>query len=149
MNEFYGNVVTARLYFKGSLHSEPVDEVGNPDLTKALITATRQIDRLSFQGQRETIDQPLEFPRDVCPGVIPTDIEYGAYELARALLDGVDPQLEFENLAMSNQSVAGVKTAYNTSMPTAHIIAGIPDLTAWNYILPYLRDNQELTILRA
>jgi hypothetical protein len=149
MNEHYGTLQEGTEYFRGSMNSDPWDCANNNQRTKALITATRSIDRLNYASQRASADQALAFPREVGNGETPADIINATYELSRALLDGVDDQLEFENLAMTSQNIGGVRTTYKRDGSDDHIICGIPDIKAWRLILPYLRDNNEINIMRS
>ena len=55
--------------------------------------------------------QPLEFPRGA-DTVVPEAIRRAEYELAFSLLDGVDPQMELENLSVTAQGYAEVRTHY-------------------------------------
>ncbi len=149
MNEFYGTLARATEYFLGDMNSEPWDDAPDTKRNKALITATRAIDKLNYESQREFADQALAFPRATDPGNTPVDIEYATYELARALLDGVDDQLEYENLTMTSQNLGGVRTTYKRDGSDDHIICGIPDIKAWRLLLPYLRNDNEIIMIQA
>lgn len=148
MNEHYGSVAEGDIYFQGSMNSGPWDCSNDKLRLKALITATRSIDRLNYASQRASADQALAFPRTVNNGTIPVDIIYATYELARAYLDGVDDQLEYENLNMTSQNLGGVRTTYARDGSDDHIVCGIPDIKAWRLLIPYLRDNTEINIIQ-
>jgi hypothetical protein len=86
--------------------------------------------------------QPLEFPRGA-DAVVPDDIRRACYEIAYNLLDGKDPEMELENLQVTAHGYGLVRTHYERSMvPQEHIINGIPSVTAWNILKPYLRDSR-------
>ena len=126
----------------GSSFGEP-----NTLTYKALTMATSAIDRLNYQGTKTDLDQVNQFPRDD-DTVVPADIGQACFEIALALLDGVDPQLEGENLGMTSQGYANVRSTYDREVPVPHIVAGIPSLTAWRFIVPYLRDTGYFNIMR-
>jgi len=149
-DSYYGTLAGAESYFEGSLHSDPWDRASLVEKRKALTTSTRQIDRLNFQGCKAVVTQPFQFPRNVQPNqVVPQDIEYATYELASCFLDGVDAELEFQNLGLKSQKFSGVDTRYDTTVPNLHIISGIPSRAAWNYLKPYLRDDQQIVLVRS
>jgi len=122
---------------------------GNPgSLTyKSLAMATAIIDRLNYQGTKTSSTQVNQFPRDDDTS-IPGDIGTACFEIALALLDDVDPDLEMENLGMVSQGYANVRATYDRSVVMPHISAGVPSATAWRYLLPYLRSPQYLNISR-
>ena len=112
---------------------------------KALIAARSIIDALNYKGVKHSVytlcgptpetsgvsqddiqaaeaSQPLEFPRGTDTEV-PEAIRIAEYEIAYALLDGKDPELELENLAISAMGYGAVKTNYERSqLPIEHII---------------------------
>ena len=137
----------AQTYFNGKLNTEAWDDASSADRVKALTMATEAIDRLNFRGTKTDDAQALQFPRDD-DTIVPTDIQYACAELALRLLDGVDPELEFENLRMVAQGYSNVRSTYDSGQTARHIIAGIPSITAWRYILPYLRDHVSVSLSR-
>ena len=143
----YISVVDADTYFDERLNSDAWEDATTADKTKALITSTRMIDRLNFRGNKTVATQSEQFPRGEDTEV-PDDIKYACCEIAIALLDGVDPELEFENLDMVSQGYANVRSTYNRSSKPEHLIAGIMSIIAWRYLKPYLRDPTYLDISR-
>jgi len=158
---YYGTLAAATIYFGTRLHTTAWDYASATDQQKALYMSTRYVDRLNYKGNKATVytlllanekataaeirvaeaSQELEFPRGTDTSV-PTDIEIACYEIALALLDGVDPDIELENLGVLTYSYAGVKTAYNRDQqPIEHLIHGIPSPLAWRYLKPFLRDG--------
>jgi hypothetical protein len=92
--------------------------------------------------------QALEFPRGADTAV-PEPIRIAQYELALSLLDGVDPQMELENLAVTAQGHAEVRTHYERNMvPIEHLINLVPNSLAWSLLKPFLRDDQALRLSR-
>jgi hypothetical protein len=165
---YYGTLTKAGNYFASRLHTSAWDDASNTDRLKALAMATRYVDRLNFKGQKAVVytlleldaestdsairvaeaSQELEFPRDD-DTVVPVDIETACYEIVLALLDGVDPDIELENLGIATHSYAGVRTAYNRDQqPIEHLIHGIPSPLAWRYLKPFLRTGREYKLSR-
>jgi len=169
MGSHYGTLVEAAAYFEERLHTESWDDSNTTDRTKALYEATRIIDALNFKGYRASVyiildanpdatdaeiraaelDQDLEFPRDE-DAEVPTAIKQAAFEIAYALLDGRDPEQDFENLAATGQRYgASVSTSYDRQQaPQLHIANGVPSLRAWHLLQPFLRDSNEVRLDR-
>jgi hypothetical protein len=126
------------------------------------------IDALNFKGYKNTVyellmaspnasneeiyeaeaAQPLEFPRG-SDTEVPGVIRMASYEIAYALLDGKDPEMELETLGIVSQGYASVRTSYNRNqVPIDHIINGIPSPQAWRWIMPFLRDDDQLILAR-
>jgi len=115
--------------------------------TASLTMATEAIDRLNYLGEMTDSDQANQFPRDADTAV-PSDIKKACAEVALALLDGFDIELEFEQLNMVSQGYANVRSTYDRTTPPPHIVAGIASSVAWRYLLPYLRDVNTFAIYR-
>lgn len=168
----YGSVQRANDYFATRLHIDLWDATSLLDKAKALKTATTLIDHLNFAGEkheaflvREGFDtacltetqqkaiwdagetQCLEFPRgsDI---FIPRDIELSCYDLAFTLLDGVDPEIEFQNQSTISEGFASVRDTKDRSFVQEHIHAGIPSLGAWSRLRRYLRDARGIKLSR-
>lgn len=159
----YATTAEAQAYFDERLHELAWSDASQGDREKALILATRIIDRLNFKGFKSTvyayldslddvtlaeqseinaasIAQPLQFPRDTDTEV-PEEILIACYEIAYALLDEIDPDTELENLAIISHGYASVRTTYSRSHnPPEHLNAGVPSATAWRYLRPFLRE---------
>ena len=129
------------------IDSDPWDNAETVDRDKALAMATRIIDRLNFQGVLADEAQVNQFPRgeDL---VVPDDIKNASIEIAFALLDGVDPTLERQNLNVTSQGLASAKTSYDRSFAAPHIANGVPSPVAWDILKPYLRDIRGITMVR-
>ena len=143
----YISVSAATDYFSNRLNTDAWDGADPADCEKALNMATDAIDRLNFLGQKADDTQVLQFPR-LGDTIIPQDIQEACAELALRLLDGVDPELEFENLTMVSQGYANIRSTYDRTNPPEHIVAGIPSVTAWRKIKPYLRDTRGVGVNR-
>jgi len=153
MTSAYDTYINADTYFVNRLHTQSWDEAPSTQKTIALTEATQRIDCLRFSGAKVDEDQELEFPRyygDDPEGdeIIPNDIKIACYELAFTLLDGVDPDLETENLAVVSLGYSSVRVAKSGMTPQDHIAAGIPSLTAWRHLMPYLASDREIKIYR-
>lgn len=144
----YITEIDAQTYFDGRLNTDPWDSATSGDRDKALAMATSLIDRLNFLGEKTDENQALQFPRDADTD-IPDDIKFACCECALALLDGVDPEMEYENLSMVSQGYSNVRSTYDRSRPAEHILAGIPSVIAWRYLKPYIRDAQSVDLERA
>lgn len=168
----YCDIEIAQGYFDTRLRSEPWDRATEKDKWKALLDSTRRIDRLNFAGLRTwdwrlrmatqsdtgtlTINnilrpsepqQPLEFPRNGDKDV-PPEIIYACCEIALALLDGVDPEMEMQSLPSIHQGFAAVRETYDPATVRIAYRHGIPSYTAWNYLYPFLADPGEIIFRR-
>ena len=167
----YATTAEAQAYFDARLHEQAWSDASQGDREKALIAATRIIDRLNFKGYKATVytylaslddvaladqaeinaasaAQELQFPRDA-DTEIPDEILIACYEIAYALLDEIDPDTELENLAISSHGYASVRTTYSRSHnPPEHLDAGVPSATAWRYLRPFLREPGGITLSR-
>jgi len=134
----YATIAEAQAYFNGRLNTDPWDDATDDNKNKALIMSTTLIDRLNYRGEKADSDQTLQFPRGNDTAV-PQDIKNACSEVALALLDGVDPEMEFENLRMKSQAYGVVRSTYDTNRTPEHYVAGIPSSLAWRFLKPYLR----------
>jgi hypothetical protein len=144
----YGDIASANDYFLRRLKTDAWDSASDDDKLKALRQATRAIDRLNFTGDKASDTQILQFPRGN-DTVVPTDIEYATYEEALQLLSDVDIQSEVDGLNITSNSFASVKTTYDRKIVSEHLMSGIVSYIAWTYLIPYLRDHQELKLIRS
>lgn len=164
-NSYYGTIAEASAYFASRLH-EPAWEEATPSQREAsLIEAREIIDSLAYKGSKATVyalpsdaedidiraaeaAQVLEFPRGE-DTVVPDDIKQAEFEIANALLDGVDIQMEIEALGVSSQGLESVRTTYSRGhQPVEHIVNGVPSFRAWRLLRPFLRDEDSLRIIR-
>lgn len=149
MTATYADIPTATAYLVNrlSMFTQPWDTASDTDRLAALCTATEMIDRLNFVGCATVEGQALQFPRDG-DTVIPSEIERATVLCAVTLLDGWDPEIELENLNMVSQGYANVRSAFNRSVKPPHIINGIPNAEAWRYLIPFLRNPNEIELNR-
>jgi hypothetical protein len=169
--DIYGTQDEADEYFAARLHEFAWTSATAADRRKALIAARAVIDALNYKGVKHSVytlcgpsletsaisqddiraaeaSQPLEFPRGDDTEV-PEAIRIAEYEIAHALLDGKDPELELENLAVSAMGYGAVKTSYERSqLPIEHIVNLVPSSAAWRLLKPFLRDSDALRLSR-
>ena len=108
----------------------------------------RRRSNIGKQERAADASQELEFPRGADTAV-PEAIRRAEYELAYSLLDGVDPQMELENLSVTAQGYAEVRTHYERNMvPIEHLINLVPNPLAWSLLKPFLRDDQAVRLSR-
>ncbi len=154
----YGTYVEGDTYFANRLYVSVWTETADATKTIALTEASMRIDRLKFSGILVDDDQDLEFPRYYLDAdgtdngadgteTIPDDLQYACFELAFALLDGKDPDIELENLAVLSHRFDKIATGKSGQI-LQHILAGIPSATAWHYLLPYLTSGRTLKLNR-
>lgn len=143
----YADEDYADAYFAERLRSDPYTEACTDDKVKALQMATRAIDQLNFAGDKADEAQLRQFPRGEDTEV-PDPIMQACCELALALLDDVDPNLEVENL---NRAAQGVGDARIQRFDYAqdHVRSGIPSIQAWILLCPFLRDTRILDMDRS
>lgn len=164
----YVTIQEAEDYFAFRLHETAWSQATPAERTAALIDATRIIDNLNFKGNKAVVytllaanedatdaqiraaaaTQDLEFPRGADTEV-PERIKWACYEIAYALLDGVDPQYELENMSMNDHGIGAVRASYNRNQePLEHFMNGVPSSTAWSYLKPFLRDDRRRRLTR-
>lgn len=144
---YYGTLTAADHYFEYRLNSSDWSDSVIKDRERALIQATRLIDKLNFESDKYDADQILQFPRGD-DTTIPIEIEYAAYEIAIKLLEGIDNDLEAQGLGVLTETYTGVRTTYQDGFVNEHLRAGIPSIEAWEYLKPFLRDSKRLTLAR-
>jgi hypothetical protein len=93
--DVYADVATADEFlaadFSATLWRAETDE---DQKARALVTATRLLDRMEWLGNKTDVDQPLEWPRsatgldDVDPDVVPQAIIDGSVVLAKLIHSG-------------------------------------------------------------
>lgn len=126
----YISVADADEYFSCRLHSEVWSAATDDDKAKALITATRQIDRLSFKGRKILSSQDLAFPR-YPPGYIcnsnilsnilaqssinievPKKVKDATCEESYALLKGISKRIELQQQGVKQAKIGDIEETY-------------------------------------
>jgi len=134
----------AQLYFDSKINSQSWDQQ-IPLQQKALNNAERILNALRFNGVANAL--PDQFPRDDNT-TVPVAIQNAICEIAYALLDGVDPELEIQSLSLTKQTIASASTTFDHSVDIERIMAGVPSAVAWGLLLPYLNRADGFTIRR-
>jgi len=161
-------IAEATEYFAQRLHETAWTAASDANREKALVAATQIIDGLNFKGYKHAVytlldansaadasdiqaaeaSQSLEFPRGADTEV-PEAIRRACYEIAYALLDGKDPELELENLSVESMGYGQVRTGYSRNqVPIEHIINMVPSSVAWRLLRPFLRDGDAVKLSR-
>lgn len=141
---FYGSLRDAENYFQYRLDNDPWVEATHNQKIAALSQATRGIDRLCYIGSKTGA---LEFPRDFQTEV-PTEIKQACYEDALALLGGIDPNTETDNLVSNSQGYGSLRSNYVRDHQTPHRVNGIATATAWRLLAPFLADAESVVLSR-
>lgn len=147
----YADLIFAGTYFARKLHTEAWDEATDAQREAALLEAALRIDRLNFRGAKTESTQSLEWPRintRFGTTVIPNDIKIANCEVAYVLLDGVDPDMEHENLAAVAEGASSMRTTYGRTLVPEHFSAGIPSHLAWLHLKPHLADVNRVKLRR-
>lgn len=129
------------------LISDAWDDASVNERIKSLTQATSIIDRLDYKGTRLNESQPLEFPR-TGQDVVPDSILAACCEIAYNLLDGIDPDIEFQNLYQISQGYSTVRSSYDRSQPNHSVSSGVTSVTAWRLLFPYLKDHEQIDLVR-
>lgn len=110
----YGTLAGAAEYLNATTHANAAWTAASTDnKARALVTATRQLDRQSWQGSKVADDQALAWPREdvtdrngdeVDDSEIPDDLILASYELAYVVLSAPASQ----NTADTSSNIAEV-----------------------------------------
>jgi hypothetical protein len=137
---YYGTVDDADEYFAERLHETDWSGSNPTDKEKALLAATRSIDRLRFKLDKADADQPLAFPRgeDTEP---PAAILTACFEEAHELLSGKDAGRELESLSILAEGIGSTNINRSvTGDKPEHLANGIVSWLAWRELKPFLAD---------
>jgi len=138
----------ADAYLTGNLLEHEAWECAEvPERNLALIDATRAIDNLNFRGCKADELQVNEFPRGE-DTVVPLAIQQACALEAMSLLDGKSTEDEIENLTAANRGFSSVRTTYDRKQVQEWIANGITSARAWQFIMSFLRDAEEIRISR-
>jgi hypothetical protein len=119
--EVYGSLTgagSASEYFNAALHGGDWIDADPEDQAKALVTATRMMDRQNWQGTKTSPTQFLDWPRTgvvdregnaVSSSAVPDGIVWGTYELAEILR--ADPTAQEAVNSGSNVRAVGAGSA--------------------------------------
>lgn len=148
MPEYYGTVAEADTYFGYKLYGSIWLANDPNNKVKALIEATVRIDNLNFIGSKTSDEQALQWPRNGAT-VVHEKVLNATYEVAYQLLDGRDPDLEFELLRKESSNVGPSNSSIDTNIVPEHIVNGIPSVLAWRLLKPLIRPNTCIRLNRS
>jgi hypothetical protein len=144
----YMTETDANVYLIGNFLDHEAWECAEvPERNLALIEATRAIDNLNFRGEKADENQANEFPRGE-DTVVPLAIQQACALEAMSLLDGKSTEDEIENLTAVNRGFSSVRTTYDRSSAQEWIANGITSARAWQFLMSFLRDAEEIRISR-
>ena len=145
----YVTLADADAYFETTPDSTNWDDKTNDQKNRALISATRWIDALSFYGARCSETQALKWPREdykvdgielTCT-LIPVGIEVATYELARALANDTDAITGSTGTTglYDEVKLGDLQVKYKDSSMTPGVINNVFDVYPWlqTYLGPY------------
>ncbi len=153
----YVTITEAGVYFSAVLNTDAWDDATSIDQNKALIQASTDIDKLQYIGHKINYQAEHEFPREFEDPVIddtpfdtdmiPFGIKYAVCEQALALLEGFDVQQELDGLTLVGSAYSSVKANFDRTTVPMHTKCGLC-AKAWQFILPFIRDNRALVLSR-
>lgn len=139
-------LLEAQAYFDSKINS--ISWESQPALQqKALNNAELIVNALAFTGVKTDPLQLDQFPRDL-QTTVPVAIKQAIYEIAYALLDGVDPELEQASLGLLKQTIASASTTFDHTDDRDRIMAGVPSSVGWGLLLPYLLNGNVFRVSR-
>ena len=137
----YVTLAGANTYFETVPNSSTWTDKTDDQKNRALISATRWIDALSFYGDRCTDTQALKWPRedytidgvDLACTLIPDGIKTATYELARAFANDTDAITgSTGTTGLYDQVELGeLKVKYKSSSMTPGMVNNVFDLYPW------------------
>lgn len=146
----YVTLTEANSYFETVPDSSTWTNKTDDQKNRALIAATRWIDTFVFYGDRCDSGQSLKFPRnnyqvdgvELSCSIIPLNVKYAQYELARALANDTDAMTgnlgtdgNFEEVKLGDLQVK-----YNTASQGTGAVNNILDVYPWlqSYLGAYM-----------
>lgn len=156
----YVTLADADAYFETTPDSSTWTDKTNDQKNRALISATRWIDALSFYGDRCSTTQALKWPRedytvdgiDLACTLIPIGIEVATYELARALANDTDAITGSTGTTgiYDQVELGDLKVKYNKTSQTSGVINNVFDVYPWlqTYLGPYCMGGATNTAVR-
>jgi hypothetical protein len=133
------------MYAQYSLRKRVWDALTADQQFAYLVTATTMVDRLRYVGEKADSAQVLAFPR-AGQTVVPQGIIEAVIELAMALADGVDAEMELHNVPRIANTYGTLKTVQTPAYTPRHISAGIPCMEAWVRLVPYMVDANAIQL---
>ena len=145
LGAYYCSLSNANDIISTFIDSESWDSATDTNKNKALSEATRIIDSLNYIGNKYNSNQDGQFPRGDNAD-LPNDIIMACAIIAFDLINGVDPEIERENLRLRKAEIGDIKSTYDTLLVSQHFMLGVTSARAFRYIKPYLRDFTSVRI---
>lgn len=145
---YYGTVQTADQYFQYKIYGPRWLSKDSDLKIKGLMEATERIDFLNFIGSKTDKDQTLQWPRNGSSEIHQNVIK-ATFEIAFKLVDGHDPDVEYDILRKTGANVGPSNSSYDTRLIPEHIVNGIPSLQAWRFLRPLIRSGNLVTLNRS
>lgn len=145
----YVTLAAANTYFETVPDSSTWTNKTDDQKNRALISATRWIDALSFYGDRCTETQVLKWPRkeytvdgiDLVCTLIPDGIKVATYELARAFANDTSAITGTSGTTgiYDEVELGELRVKYNKTSQTSGVINNVFDVYPWlqTYLGPY------------
>ena len=145
----YVTLAAANTYFETVPDSTTWSNKTDDQKNRALISATRWLDGLSFYGVRCTTTQALKWPRkeykvdavDLACASIPEPIKVATYELARALANDTDAIVGSTGTTglYDEVELGELRVKYKTTSTTSGLVNNVFDVYPWlqSYLGPY------------
>ena len=145
----YVTLAAANSYFETVPDSATWTNKTDDQKNRALISATRWIDSLNYLGDRCDEDQALKWPRnnydvdgvELECSLIPAQIKYATYELARALANDTGAITDETGTTglYDEVQLGDMKVKYNTRSQAVGTINNVFDKYPWlqSYLGPY------------
>ena len=137
----YVTLAEADSYFETTPDSTQWDNKTDDNKNRALISATRWIDSLNFYGDRCDNGQALKWPRNnyevddvsLTCSVIPAEIKYATYELARSLANdtGAITDSTGDTGLYEQVKLGELEVKYNTDSQAVGTINNVFDVYPW------------------
>jgi len=116
------------------------------DKTKALKQSTQIVNKFRYIGDKLSITQSNEFPRQ--DGILPEDVKLACCLIALALLDNTNPEAEQARINVVQRSVSTIKTTYDRSFNPEYLRNGVPSSEAWGLLKQYMADSGSVRLNR-
>jgi hypothetical protein len=143
----YADLNYAAEYLQLRLGTIDWDAATDQQKEAALQMAADDLDRLPLIGYRTSREQERRFPRND-ETEVPENVKKANVELALEYLKGVDSQEEYSLLTRQEVMYGPIREKRHPQLVEPHIVAGIPSLRAFRYMIPFLRDERSVSLVR-
>ena len=137
----------AASYFSTRMNSEEWDYASEADKQKAIYSATRAFNALSYRGTLVDADQDNKFPTN--EDGTPDKVKWACCEEALSLISGMNNEKDLTDLHVKSSSMAGFSTTVNELLDRPWVHYGLTSPIAWRWLSPYLLDPRSFYIARA